>query len=168
MVNLRSRIWPLVALAAVVSTGAVWSVVWYRSRSIPTAALMKRMPTRDTLVVYVDFAKLRQAGILTMLENAKGPVDPDYKHFVDKTDFDYRQDLDSALVAFSPAGKYMLIRGRFDWRSLRSYAKENGGDCLNAFCRMTGSSQQRQISFFPVQKGLMALAVSPDDYAAQR
>src|SRR6185436_20824826 len=88
--------------------------------------------------------------------------------FVRKTNFDYRRDLDSALVSFAPTGKYMLVRGRFDWKSLHAYAKEQGGSCVNAFCRMQGSAPERQISYFRVQSDLMGLAVSPDDYAARR
>jgi hypothetical protein len=155
-------------VVAILITGAVWAVVWYRGRPIPTAALMKRLPTRDALVLNIDFAALRRGGILDMLDGAKAGEDPDYQRFVQKTNFDYRQDLDSALVAFAPGGNYMLVRGRFDWRSLHDYVKEQGGGCTNAFCRMTGSSRERQISFFRVQTGLMALAVSQDDSAAAR
>ncbi len=166
--SFRSRVWPLVALVAIVITSAVWGVIWYRGRPIPTAALMKRLPTRDTLILYIDFAALRRAGVLDLLEGAKAGQDPDYQRFVQKTNFDYRQDLDSALVAFAPGGNYMLVRGRFDWGSLHAYAREQGGGCVNAFCRMTGSSRDRQISFFRIQTGLMGLAVSPDDSAAAR
>ncbi len=155
-------------LVAVVITAAVWGVVWYRGRPIPTAALIKRLPTRNTLLLSVDFDALRQAGILEMIAGSKATQDPDYRRFVEKTNFDYLQDLDHALVAFAPGGTYMLIRGTFDWRSLHNYARQQGGGCVNAFCRMVGSSHERQISFFRVQTGLMGLAVSPDDSAAAR
>jgi hypothetical protein len=42
------------------------------------------------------------------------------------------------------------------------------GTCYNSFCKVPGSSPDRHISFFPVQTGLMAMAVSPDDSAAWR
>ncbi len=166
--SFRSRVWPLVIVVAVLITAAVWGVVWYRGRPIPTAALMKRLPTRDALVLHIDFDALRRSGILDLFDGAKPGEDPDYQRFVQKTNFDYRQDLDSVLVAFAPGGNYMLVRGHFDWRSLHEYAKEQGGGCVNAFCRMTGSSRERQISFFRVQTGLMGLAVGPDDSAAAR
>jgi hypothetical protein len=62
----------------------------------------------------------------------------------------------------------MLVRGRFDWTSLQSYARQSGGDCLDDLCRMTGSAPDRRISFFPMSRGLMALAVSTDDITAKR
>src|SRR6185369_9246331 len=119
----------------------------------------------DAVVLYIDFAALRQGGILKLLESSRASEDPDYQNFARKIDFDYRQDLDSAMVAFTPAGKYMLVRGKFNWKSLRSYASEGGGSCANSVCRMTGSTPERRISFFPVQSGLMALAVSKDSSA---
>lgn len=130
--------------------------------------LLKRIPTRDAVIVYIDFSQLRRGGILQLLEGSKASEDPDYQSFARKINFDYRQDLDSAMVAFAPSGKYMLVRGRFDWKSLRSYAIEGGGSCMTALCRMTGSTPDRRISFFPVQSGLMALAVGTDESAVVR
>jgi len=167
-VSPRKRAWLLVAAAAAVIVVAVGVVVGVQSLPIPTAALMKRLPTRDAVILYVDFEALRRGGILQMLEASKVVEDADYQRFVHKTNFDYRRDLDSALVSFAPAGKYMLLKGRFDWKALHGYAREEGGNCINAFCRMQGSAPERQISFFRVQSGLMGLAVGPDDYAARR
>ncbi len=164
--SFRSRVWPLVVLVAALITAAVWGVVWYRGRPIPTAALIRRLPSRDTMILSVDFDALRRAGILDMLAGTKAEEDPDYQHFVQKTGFDYSQDLDLALVAFAPDANYMLVRGRFNWGSLHDYARAEGGACINAFCRMTGSTPDRRISFFRIQKGLMGLAVSRDDSAA--
>ncbi len=30
------------------------------------------------------------------------------------------------MVAFAPKGKYMLLKGRFDWKSLKSYVLRHG------------------------------------------
>src|SRR5438105_2900044 len=147
---------------------SLWGVVWYRSRSLTPAAMLRRMPAQDAVVVYIDFAELRRGGILQLLDGSKVGEDPEYKAFVRQTDFDYKQDLDAALVAFSPAGKYMLLRGRFDWKSLRAYAQTQNGSCNNSLCRMPGSAPERHISFFPLQWSLMGLAVSSDDSAAMR
>ena len=73
-----------------------------------------------------------------------------------------------AEVAFAPNGKYMLLKGRFDWKALNDYATSVGGRCNNAVCNVIGSTPDRHISFFPLQKTLMALAVSPADGAADR
>jgi hypothetical protein len=141
-------------------------VARYRARPISPGMLLRRIPYRDTVIVYIDFAELRKAGILQLLEGAKTSEDPDYQSFVRKINFDYRQDLDAAMVGFASNGKYMLVRGRFDWKSLRSYALSSGGICVPAMCKMAGSTPERRISFFPIQTGLMALAVSTEEAAA--
>jgi hypothetical protein len=167
-VNHRVRAWLLIILIAAVCAGAVWGVAWYRSRDLTTAALLKRLPSSGALVVKVDFAALRRAGILDRIEASKLTEDAEYAEFVRKTDFDYKQDLDTAIAAFAPAGKFLLLRGRFDWRSLRNYVVSENGTCYNSLCRMVGSTQDRRISFFPLQTNLMALAVSEDESAAIR
>jgi hypothetical protein len=157
----------VVGIAAVCGV-SVWGVAWYRSRSLTTAALLRRMPAEDALVAYIDFSELRRAGILQLLDGSKAGEDPEYQNFVRQTQFDYKQDLDAAIVAFAPTGKFLFVQGRFDWKSLRAYVESQDGQCRNAFCRMNGSTPERRISFFPVRSNLMALAVSPDELAALR
>ena len=161
--------WLLIFAVAGLCGLAVWGVALYRSRNLTAGALMRRIPIdENALVLYVDFAALRQAGVLQLLDGSKLAEEPDYQAFVRKTDFDYRQDLDSALVAFATSGRYLLLKGRFDWRSLRAYVESQEGHCYNSFCQMDGSSAERHISFFPLQTNLMAMAVSPDSSAALR
>jgi hypothetical protein len=167
-VNHRVRAWLLIVLIATICAGAVWGVAWYRSREMTTAALLKRLPSSGALVVYIDFAALRRAGILSSIEPSKLTEDAEYADFVRKTDFDYKQDLDTAIAAFAPTGKFLLLRGQFDWKSLRSYVASENGACYNSLCRMQGSTEDRRISFFPLQTNLMALAVSQDESAAVR
>jgi hypothetical protein len=167
-VNNKLRAWLLIVGIAAICGAAVWGVALYRARTLRPAVLLKRLPTSNALVLYVDFSALRRAHVLGILENQKITEDPEYQDFVRKTDFDYKQDLDTALVAFAPAGKFLLLRGRFDWKSLRSYVESESGSCYNTLCRMPGSTQDRRISFFPLQSNLMALAVSDDDSAALR
>ena len=76
-------------------------------------------------------------------------------------------DLDNAMVAFAPNAKYFLVKGRFDWKSLRSYVEGQSGECINSLCRVTGSAPDRRISFLPVRRDLMAMAVSRDEYAVR-
>ena len=116
----------------------------------------------------MDFAALRRPASCNCWTVPRLAEEPDYQAFVRKTDFDYRQDLDSAVVAFAPSGKYLLLKGRFDWRSLRAYVESQEGRCYNSFCQMDGSAPERRISFFPLQTNLMAMAVSPDNSAALR
>jgi hypothetical protein len=157
----------LVGVAAVAVVAAL-GVLWYRSRPLSTAEQIQRLPASDSIVLFVDFDQLRRGGILGLLAGAKAAEEQEYRAFAQRIHLDWRQDLDTAMVAFAPSGKYMFVKGRFDWQSLRSYATSSGGDCDGDFCRMTGSERDRRISFFPMRNNLMALAVSTDDMAAKR
>jgi hypothetical protein len=152
------------AAAAVVVGG----VLWQRARVVAPAELLRRLPSRDSLVLYADFRQLRQAGILQLLDGSKTGEDAEYRSFVQKTGFNYKRDLDLVVAAFAPTGKFLLVKGRFDWNSLRSYTAAQGGQCAGELCRMTGSAPERRISFFPLRSDVMALAVSQDDSAALR
>jgi len=158
----------LIGLIATVCACSVWGVAWFRARSVTPGLLLKRLPTSGAIIVYLDFRVLRQAGFFNQIENAKITEDPEYAEFVRNTAFDYKQDLDTAMVAFAPGGKYLLLRGRFDWKRLRAYVESQNGTCYNSLCRVQGSTLERRISFFPLETNLMALAVSPDESAAVR
>jgi hypothetical protein len=132
------------------------------------AEQMKRLPSADSVLVYIDFDQLRRGGFLKTLAGPKSMEDAEYRAFASKIHLDWREDLDTALVAFAPSGKYMLVKGRFDWKALRSYVTTSGGDCDSDLCRIAGSAPERRISFFPMRNNLMALAVSSDDIAARR
>jgi hypothetical protein len=162
-VDPRKRAWLLLLLIAAISGGAVYTAVWLRARPIGVAAQLKRMPERNAVILYVDFAALRQAGVLRLLDASKVAEDADYRRFAEKINLDWREDLDSAMIAFGPSAKYMLVHGRFDWKSLRAYASGAHGECNPGGCRVPGSTPDRQISFMSMQRRLMALAVSKDD-----
>jgi len=158
----------LVAVVAAICGASLWGVAWYRSRVLTPASLLKRIPSSDAVVIYLDFAALRRSGVLSMLDSSKATEEPEYQDFIRKIDFNYKQDLDGVMLAFAPTGKYLLARGQFDWKSLRSYVESENGQCYNSLCRMPGSTPDRRISFFPLQSNLMALAVSQDESAALR
>ncbi len=164
----KTRAWLLILLISALCGLTLWGVIWYRSRALSPAAMLKRLPTDDAVVLYIDFSRLRAGGILQLLSASKVGEDPEYQSFVHQTDFDYKQDLDAAMVAFAPKGKYMLLKGRFDWKNLINYVHDAQGKCNNSFCKLMGSSPERRISFFPLQTNLMAMAVSEDDVAALR
>lgn len=154
--------------AAVVLAASVWGGLWYRSLNITPTEELKRLPLSDAVVVYADFAALRRSGVLQLLENSKVAEEAEYQEFERRTDFDYKRDLGSALLAVAPSGKYLLVRGRFDWKKLQSYVESQNGRCAGSLCRLQGSTPERRISFFPVRSDLMALAVSADDSAVLR
>jgi hypothetical protein len=147
---------------------ALVAVIAYRSIPLKPANLLRRLPAKDSLVVAIDFAALRKLGVLQMLDGSKVGREAEYEKFVEETQFNYTQDLDYVLASFGPNGKFILARGRFDWKALRSYVLNQGGDCYNSLCRMVGSTPERHISFVSVQSNLMALAVSRDEDAALR
>jgi hypothetical protein len=149
-VNYKKRAALLIILIASLCGLAVWGVARFRYHSLRTTAdWLQRLPTQDAVVFYIDFAALRKGGVLQMLAGSKVAEEPEYKVFVMKTEFDYTRDLDAVLACFTPRAKYLVVKGRFDWNSLESYAREQGGTCRDALCRMTGSTPERKISFFP-------------------
>ncbi len=164
----KVRVWLAIGLGAAICAASVGGLAWYRSRALTPAALYKRLPARDAVVFYFDFEALRRSGLMRVFDSAKAPEDPEYLRFVSSTSFDYKRDLDSAMAAFGPTGRFILAKGRFDWKSLRSYAESQQGKCDNSLCRLIGSAPDRRISFLPIQSGLLALAVSTDDMAAMR
>jgi len=158
----KSRAKLLVVLLTLVCAAAVGGVVWYRSRPLQLDAQIRKLPVQDAVLLHIDFAALRAAGILQLFAGTKATEDPDYRKFVVDTGFDYQQDLNGATVSFAPSGNYMLVSGNFEWKKLRQYAEAHGGECYASTCGMPGSTAERSISFQPVQSGLMGLAVSPN------
>lgn len=165
--NYKKRAALLIIIVASLCGLAVWGVARFRYHSLRTTAdWLERLPTQEALVFYVDFAALRKGGVLEMLAGSRVSEEPEYQVFVIKTGFDYKRDLDAVLACFTPRAKYLVVQGHFDWNSLQSYAREQGGTCHDALCRMSGSTPERKISFFPLRPNLMGLAVSPDPSAA--
>jgi hypothetical protein len=165
-VKFKPQPWQLILVIAIVCGLTVGGMVWYHSTTLTPQALLKRMPASDALIVWVDFAALRRAGFLQLLAGAKSAEDPEYQSFVYATRFDYMNDLDSALVSFPrTGGSYFLVSGRFDWKSLRTYVTREHGQCVNSLCRVVGSTPDRHISFLPLRRDLMAMAVSTDQWA---
>jgi hypothetical protein len=144
-------------------------MAWWNAR-IPTdpESLLKRLPTQDAAVVGIDFAALRRGGFIGWLDRGKAPEEPDYLAFVRDTGFDYKRDLDFVLASFAPDGEFFLVKGTFNWAKIEEYVLRQHGSCFDHLCRVTGSTPDRHISFFPLKHNVMAMAVAPDDTAAAR
>lgn len=155
-----------VLLAGVLSAGGIVAFRIHATRAFfKLPALLSRFPAEDALVLSADVARLRDAGLLTA---SKGPIEPEYKQFLDGTGFDYRRDLDTLVASFSRSGTFFIARGRFDWKKLRDYAARQGGSCYQDLCRLQGSTPERHISFLPLRNDALALAVGSSDLAATR
>jgi hypothetical protein len=165
-VNRRLPPWFLLVLLCAVCAGVI-GVVWtLRSWRLSADELMKRLPADNAVLLYIDFAALRRAGVLQLFEGSEVIQEPEYRAFKVGTGLDYQRDLNSALVSLSPQGHYLIVRGRFDWSRLGEWVTEQGGTCYNSSCRVRGSAPDRNVSFFPLQPDLMALAVSKDTFGA--
>ncbi|HWF10390.1 MAG TPA: hypothetical protein VG297_18105 [Bryobacteraceae bacterium] len=159
----RKRIALAVVFVLALATGAVAYRAHATREFFDQRRLLSRFPAEDGLALSVNFAMLRSAGLLS---TPKIALEPDYKQFVDGTGFDYRRDLDSVTASFSRSGNFFIARGRFDWQKLRAYTKRQGGSCYQDLCRMQGSKPERHISFLPLRRDAIALAVSANDLAA--
>jgi hypothetical protein len=154
----------LVASCALAAVGIYW---FQRTHSVARPAdLVVLLPTSNASVVYIDVDAMRRSGILNLVAGSKAVEDADYQQFVDETKFDYRQDLDAIAAAFKDGRVYFALRGRFHWKNLKDYAARQGGSCHGEFCVVAGSQPNRRISFYPLKRDLLAMAIGPDDFAA--
>lgn len=161
------RPWHVLGLVLVVCVSAVLGASWWRQRTdrgIETFA--ENLPKDVQTLVRIDFEALRMGGYLDALAGEATDQDSDYRRFVEQTGFDFRRDLEAVVVGISPAATYVFASGDFDWKTLKEYTFASGGACRNAFCRMQSSTPSRWISFFPHRPRVMALAASPDAWAA--
>jgi hypothetical protein len=113
----------------------------------------------------VDVAALRSGGVLDLIAGSKAVQEPEYVSFVQQSGFDYTRDLDGVLLTVRGDDVYMLLTGRFRGDQLEKYVSDNGGSCSGGVCRIRGSAPNRNVSFSSIRKGVMALAVSPNDSA---
>jgi hypothetical protein len=156
----------LLALAAVIG-GAIFGVDYYRHRFVRSDAdMVKLLPPGDLTTFFADLSLLRQAGLLNVITGVKPAADKEYQEFVRQTQFDYTRDMDALAGASDGSQLFFVIRGRFDWDKLRAYALAHGGACRGDSCKAPTSTPGRWADFFPVQADVIALAVSPNNSAA--
>ncbi len=139
-----------------------WWVLW---RPATAADLIGLFPDGEAPTLYVDVAVLRTAGILEMVAGKAGVEDPEYRKFVAASGFDYRRDLDAVAMRIRSTDTLLVLKGRFDAGRLAAYAKSSGGRCTPDVCTVQGSAPERQISWTPKARHMLALAVAPDPLA---
>jgi hypothetical protein len=157
----RFQPWHLAALVLILCTGAVWLAHrWRASRRMDATALVECLPRDRSTHVYIDVDALRRGGLLDLVAGSSAAEEPDYRRFVDQTGFDYRTDLDAVAAGFTGGDVYLALRGRFDWKHLAKYARDQRGKCVNVTCDMPASTPDRHISFYPLESNVLALAVT--------
>ncbi|MGA3023918.1 MAG: hypothetical protein ABSF98_04020 [Bryobacteraceae bacterium] len=168
----RHRPWQLAAALILLCAAVLGGLYLWRIRGATPAEMAAFLPTGDSLLVYMDLEAMRRSGILDTIAGAKGAEEPEYRQFIEQTGFDYREDLNALAVAIreNPAtherDAYAVARGNFDWERIAAYAKGHGGQCSAGFCRVPASQPHRFVSFYPLRRHLLALAVSADQWAA--
>lgn len=159
--------WPLIALGVVLCGGvAAWLYLARSSFPRTPAEMIASLPQAGATLVYIDIDAVQKAGLLDLVASAKTVQDADYKSFVDATGFEYTRDLESVAASFTGSGNFFVVRGKFDWPRLRSYAQTHDGVCRDELCRAPGSQPGRWVSFWQMGAGWMALASSQSESAA--
>ena len=167
MLRFRLHAWQLAALLIIFCALSVTGVYLFRMRGgSKPSDLVVCLPSENATLIYLDVDRMRRAGILDMLAGSKAAEEIEYKQFVDATLFDYRQDLDAVAAAFKDNQVFLALRGRFHWKNLMDYARQQGGSCHNGFCVTSGSRPNRRISFYALRRDILAMAISADDFAA--
>lgn len=113
---------------------------------------------------YVDVAALRRAGALSLVTGST-VGDSEYQGFVRQTQFDYSKDLDALAGATDGELMFSILRGRFNWARLRSYATGHGGNCEREICTVPTSRQKQFLSFTSIQPDVLSIALSPERFA---
>jgi len=166
-VRFHLRFWKLIVPVILVGALAAGAIYYFYLRRAPAAPdLVALLPASNASIVYLDVAAIRRSGILNMLAGSKAAEEPEYRQFVDQTNFDYRRDLDAVALAFKDGQVFLASRGRFHWKNLADYAVRAGGSCHNNYCVTPGSRPDRRISFYPVRPDVLGMAISADDFAA--
>lgn len=166
--ELRRHFLPLVPVVFVLGAAILGAGFWLRHQqqsSLPV--LMAHLPSQNAVLGFAHVEAIRASGLLEA-EGAPPTHEPEYEAFIRKSGFNWEKDLDAVVWSSTPDARFFFATGRFDWERLRQFVVEEGGGCKDDFCTVTGSQPDRQISFFPWQSNVIAMAVSPDRYAADR
>jgi hypothetical protein len=151
----------LVALCAAL-VGGLWYV---RSGAAATPDdLVRHIPVRADAIIAIDIARLRDAGILERIAGSPSSEEADYRNFADATGFEYRTDLDYAVLGIAKSDIFCVAKGRYDWPALMNYAQLQGGLCALGTCRLPSAGRERRISYFPLRRNVLALGVGGDEW----
>ena len=110
--------------AGILLAGCLASLDAYRRRhdagSEPRDAVLSRMPSEASAVVFADLQEMRRAPLAAELYNwiPKSQADAEYAQFLRATGFDYERDLDRVAISAIKDEKetklFAVAEGRFD------------------------------------------------------
>jgi hypothetical protein len=126
----------------------------------PVPDTVRRLPTREALVLHVDVARLRQSGLDRLLAASPVEEEADYRSFVSGSGFDWKSDLDSVTASRAGETWFVFANGRFDWEKLRSYFVSRRGSCHNGVCKAPSATPGKIVSFFPQGSRTLAMVTS--------
>lgn len=154
-------------LAAVLAGSiAVYMLLIAPRRARDPRRVVGCLPAGGHPTLFVDVETLREAGVLDRIAGPAAMEESEYKGFVTASGFDYRKDLDAVAIQIRPAETLMVARGRWRLDKMAEYAKSRGGRCVGELCTVEGSAPERQVSWIPLAKDLLGVAVSRDALAA--
>lgn len=155
------------ALVLIAAIGVAVAIYFTRFTKLDAVAMTSYFPEREATTLYIDVNAMRASGILDKLLGTAVAEETEYSDFVHGTGFDYKRDLNQAMLNSAGGVHYFLLEGRFDWDKLKEYASKQGGKCSGDECYLQGSKPDRIISFRRLRKNLMALASARDASAAR-
>ena len=152
---------------ALCAAAVMFAIHHYQYRFVRSESdMIALLPGREATAFFADVAALRGSRVLQMIAGSKKIQEPEYQEFIRQTHFDYFRDVDTVAGAFEEERVVLIIRGRFDWRSLRAYSLTHGGLCADDLCSLPASKPGRWASFRPIQPDVMGLVVGSDKAAA--
>jgi hypothetical protein len=165
--RIRLKPWLFLLLLALCVAGIVFGIGYYQHRFVRSDAdMIALLPPGDATTFFANIAVLRRAGVLDLFAGSKTIEETEYRDFIRQTHFDYRKDIQAIAGAADGKDILFIIRGRFDWTRLHSYALAHGGACKDSFCNLPTSKPGRSASFLPIQSDVIGLAVGNDSNAA--
>ena len=146
---------------------ACWQ--WRKAFGQYTAAqLLSCLPLDHAVKVFIDADALRATGFLDQIAGPSASEEPDYRRFVEDTGFDYRRDLKAVAASFVHGDVYLAVEGRFDWKRLSAYSRQQRGACAAAVCWMPASRPSRSVSYYLLRPDVLAVAVTAAERGAEK
>jgi hypothetical protein len=152
--------------AAVVAVAGIFAYELQTRRAVAAGSmpeLIEMAPGDATFIAYLDLENLRSEPLIDRIAAMAAPVtvDRDYANFVSATGFDYRSDLDRAVIAGSTGQTLVIAEGRFDQEKIKQYALRSGsverkGD--RAAYVMQSAAPGKSISLSFLSKNRIAIA----------